>query len=222
MSEPKKRARVDWDAVERDYRAGKFTLRELGAKYGCDHAAIARKAKKDGWTQDLTKAVKAATKAALIQEAVTKAVNSGQQEVTKTVLAAAELNKSVILKHRGELQEARTVAMELLSELRQSAMGAQNMELLAQILAGEGADPKDEAEARKAVAKALGIGSRVSSIKALSEAITKLHDGERKAFGLDAKEGEDAPDEDDADRLRSLDKADRAALLEVIRKARGG
>jgi len=64
---------VDWDAVERDYRATQITLRELGAKHGRDHAAVARKAAKGDWKKDLTAAVGKATNAKLIEQAVAMA-----------------------------------------------------------------------------------------------------------------------------------------------------
>jgi hypothetical protein len=195
MSEPKKRARVDWDAVERDYRTGKFTLRELGEKHGCTHGAVVKMVKKHGWTQDLTKAVRAATNARLIQEAVSNEVAKGTQAVTNAVLAAAEVNARVIRRHQEraakvhgdlELATAKVLAMaETVADVREA-------------------------------------GALMSAIEAGARTLKTLVEIERKAHGLDAKEGEDAPDEDDADRLRSLDKADRAALLEVIRKARGG
>jgi hypothetical protein len=186
--EAKKRGKVDWAAVERDYRAGNFTLRELGEKYGCTHAAIGKQVKKHGWTQDLSKAVKAATNAKLIEEAVTREVANSSQAVTNTVLAAAEVNKQVILQHRGDIREARDALADLLAELRNGALLAEEQELLAQILAGDGAEPKDEAEARRVVSKAIGLGNRVASIKALAEAMTKLQAAERKAFGLDEED----------------------------------
>jgi len=36
------RRRIDWEAIERDYRTDKFTLRELEAKHGTNNATIAR------------------------------------------------------------------------------------------------------------------------------------------------------------------------------------
>jgi hypothetical protein len=184
----RKRA-LDWEAVERDYRTGSLTLRELAGKHGCGHSAIANRAKRHGWSRDLTAAVRAATSAALVNEAVTTAVNNGVTEavqtVTNTVLVAAEVNKQVILGHRSDLQTARAVANSLLAELRGAALLAEDEEMLAFILAGEGAKPEDLNRARVAVQKAIGLGSRVSSIKALAEALTKLHAGERQAFGID-------------------------------------
>jgi hypothetical protein len=41
-----KRRALDWEAIERDYRTGRFTLRELEAKHGTNNATIARKISK--------------------------------------------------------------------------------------------------------------------------------------------------------------------------------
>jgi hypothetical protein len=215
-----KKPRADWDAIERDYRTGKFTLRELGAKHDISHGRIAQVVKAKGWTQDLSRAVRAATNAALIEAAVNKDVNRATHALTNTVQIVAEMNRQVITAHRSELQQARALAGDLLAELRESAMGAQNMELMAQILAGEDASIVEVAQARKAIARALGIGSRVSSIKALADAFTKLHEGERKAFGLDGVEKPGDDDKESADRLRDLPSDDRRALLEMVRRAR--
>lgn len=190
-------AKVDWDAIKRDYRTGQFTDQELSNKHGTPRETISRRRKKDrladegAWPQDLTAEVRAATNALLIQENVTKQITEGHAKVTNVVLAAAEVNKEVILRHRGDLASTRTVALELLQELRNAALLASESELLAEILAGEGAEPKDVNEARRVVAKALGINGRIQGIKALTDALTKLHDSERTAFGIEKTAGEE-------------------------------
>lgn len=101
----------DWDAIRRDYRTGKFTLRELEAKHGVANSSIQRKITQDKqkdptlWQQDLTEAVRQATNARLMQELVSNEVSAGQQAVSVAVLAAAEVNANVIGKHRKRLQE---------------------------------------------------------------------------------------------------------------------
>lgn len=99
----KKVNRVDWDAVERDYGTAKFTLRELAAKYGCTHQAIGNQIKRKGWTQDLSIAIKKATNAKLVNDLVAEEIAKGGLAVANTVLAAAELNASIILRHRTRL-----------------------------------------------------------------------------------------------------------------------
>lgn len=177
------RHKVDWESVERDYRTGHFTLRELEAKHGVSYAQISRKAKELGWSKDLREVIKRATDAALLRDTV----NDAQKDATETVLVAAELNKNVILGHRSDLKATRDVAAALLGELSQAALLADDQELLVQILAGAGAEPQDEARARALVGKALSVNARVSSVKALADAFDKLQVAERRAFGLDEK-----------------------------------
>ena len=152
------RRRVDWDAVERDYRATQMTLRELGDKHGCDHAAIARKAKKDGWQRDLTSAVRIATNARVIEEVVTKAVNNSQQDVTSTIAAAAEVNTRIIMKHRRKLSD--------LHELVEVAKA--KLEEIGDVLT----------DVREVATFVQAVGNLTTSTKALIEQ-------ERKSFGLD-------------------------------------
>ena len=98
-----KRRKVDWDAVERDYRTGKFTLRELADKHGCSHTAVAKHIKDGGWTQDLSEHIRQATNAKLTQALVSKEVAGNLLEVSKTIDAAAALNARIIEKHRTRL-----------------------------------------------------------------------------------------------------------------------
>jgi hypothetical protein len=115
-----KKSRVDWDAVERDYRTDKFTLRELAEKYGISHQAIAKKAKLNAWSKDLSAAIKQATNAKLVDELVAKEVAKSGQEVANVVLAAAAVNSRIIRGHQQQLaalQEAIEIAKQKLLTL---------------------------------------------------------------------------------------------------------
>ena len=99
------RKKADWSAVERDYRTGMFTLRELEARHGAHNATISRHAKNEGWTQDLFIAIKQATDTKLIQAVVATECSKSQQKTVDTVLAAADFNAGIILSHRTRLIE---------------------------------------------------------------------------------------------------------------------
>lgn len=45
---------VDWQAVEREYRAALLSNRELADKHGCSEAAVRKRAKAGGWQKDLS------------------------------------------------------------------------------------------------------------------------------------------------------------------------
>ena len=208
------RRKTDWEAVERDYRTGKFTLRELEEKHGAFNSSIARKAKKDGWTQDLSRAIQQATNAKLAEALVSDIASEGAQNASATVLAAAEVNKQVILGHRKDVTATRNVAAALLEELSRSALLAEEQELLTQVLAGSGAEPADEARIRATVQKALSLPSRVGSVKQLADTFDKLQVAERRAFGLDDK----APPADTS--LNDIATAELRRLREAL--SRGG
>jgi hypothetical protein len=203
-----KRARADWEAIERDYRTGAFSDHELAVKHGnvVTRQAISKRAKEKGWTKDLTAAVRQATRAKVIEKEVAERV---QQQVAETVAgnvaesfrktadvveAVAEVRAVMLRRHQTEWSELASVAAGLRQELREAALSEEDKELLAQILAGDSAEPRDIYKARQTVAKALDLGGRISSIKALSETFTKVQLGQRLAYGLEDGAGPDNPD----------------------------
>jgi hypothetical protein len=180
-----KRKRVDWHAIERDYRTGKFTLRELEAKHDVDNAQIARNKKKHGWTQDLSTAVRQATSAILMAEIVSKEVSSAQQSVSNTVLAAAEMNAQVILRHRFGLNRITQIKERLLDQIEQAAL---NMPEIAQALEMlRNPDENGIDKANDALRKAMSRTSLVDDLKKLAEVDERVRKGEREAFSIGDK-----------------------------------
>ena len=99
------RIRADWDAIERDYRTGRYTLRELEARHGVFNSSIARKAKTRGWTQDLALAIRQATHAKLANQLVGNMVSECAQNVSSVIADAANENVSTIFNHRARLTD---------------------------------------------------------------------------------------------------------------------
>lgn len=182
---PGKRARVDWAAVERDFRTSQMTLRELGEKHGCDHAAISRKARQDGWERDLTAAVKQATNAKLIQASVNNAVTTSQQQVTSVVLAAAEINTQVILGHRKGLNEITHVRNMLLAQVGQAAANLPDLADIIEMVRKPDENGIDRAN--DALRKALGRSALIDDLKKLAEVDEKVRKGEREAFNISSE-----------------------------------
>lgn len=179
---PAKR-RTDWEAVERDYRTGKFTLRELEAKHGATNSTIARWAKRNGWSQDLSAAVRQATNAALITEIVGAECSKAQQNAADTVLAAAEVNKQVILAHRSGLQSLTAVKHALLNQIAQAAELMPDLADVIEMVR----NPDDNGidRANDALRKAMSRSALVDDLKKLADVDEKVRKGEREAFGLD-------------------------------------
>lgn len=178
-----KRHKTDWEAVERDYRTGRFTLRELEAKHGAFNSSIARKAKKDGWTQDLSIAIKQATNAKLTEALVSSAASDGAQKDSSAVLVAAEVNKQVILGHRKGLQELTSVKRTLLDQIQQAAALLPDLAEVVEMVR----KPDDNGidRANDALRKAMSRSALVDDLKKLADVDEKVRKGEREAFGLD-------------------------------------
>ena len=178
-----KRHKTDWEAVERDYRTGRFTLRELETKYEVNNSTISRRADKHGWTQDLSTAIKQATNAKLIQSIVAAECSTAQQNAADTVLAAAEVNKQVILGHRTGLLELTSVKRTLLGQIQQAAALLPDLAEVIEMVR----KPDDNGidRANDALRKAMSRSALVDDLKKLADVDEKVRKGEREAFGLD-------------------------------------
>lgn len=213
---PAKR-RTDWEAVERDYRTGRYTLRELEAQHGVSYASISRKANELGWSKDLREVIKQATDAAVLRETVTQA----QKDVTDTVLVAAEVNKQVILAHRAGLQALTDVKRTLLAQIEQAAGLLPDLQKVVEMVRKP--DDNGVDRANDALRKAMSRSALVDDLKKLADVDEKIRKGEREAFGLD----EDV-DPFGASGAAQLSDAQRAARLAALvakaaqRKEEGG
>jgi len=211
-----KRRNTDWEAVERDYRTGKFTQRELADKYGVSHAAIGKMARSRKWQKDLSAEIRQATNAKLVSELVAKEVADGSREVANAVLAAAEVNKQVILSHRSRLGRIAAVAGTLITQIEQAA---QHMPDLAEVIEMV-RQPDDNGidKANDALRRAMDRPQLVDDLKKLAEINERVIKGERQAFRLDEADA-------DTDKPKGTDKtltdAERAVrLYNLLTKAK--
>ena len=182
------RSRVDWEAIERDYRTGRLTLRELESKHGRSASQICRRARAEGWTQDLRDLVRQATSAAMIRDIAAEATTSAQQSTTQTVLAAAEVIKQVIVKHRQEVAAARVMTTNLMSELEAATMRPND---LARVLSIAAVDlpPDERASLVQQLRDLLRLSTRIAGIQKLADAMQRLHSLERRAYGMADSDG---------------------------------
>ena len=190
------KTRTDWQAVERDFRTASFTLRELAEKYGVSHQAIAKQAKKNEWSQDLTQAIRQATNAKLVNQLVDKEVAKGGQAVANTVLAAAEINKDVILGHRKGLNRIACIKVKLLDQIEQAVENMVDLSEVIEMVRNEGENGMDRAN--DALRKSMGRSALVDDLKKLADVDEKVRKGEREAFGLNDAE---APEKSELDSL---------------------
>lgn len=181
------RKRVDWEAIERDYRTGQFSLRELEKKHGAGFSKIGKRAKDEAWSKDLADAVRQATSAALIAEVATERATEGLHGTTDVVLAVAEINKQVILGHRADIAEVRNLAADLLNELRMATQSPEQIHALFTLATDDLPGPAKVAITQQ-FNDFMRVHSRVGSVHKLADTLSKLQVMERKAFDIDTPE----------------------------------
>lgn len=174
---PKARSVIDWEKVERDYRAGIMSLREIGEANGCSHVAVSKRAKAEAWPRDLKAKIQAKADALVNMAQVNAGVNAARE--SETVEAGAALIASVRLGHRQDIVRARSLAMKLLGELE---VQTDSGDLLEQLEAAVSADGSDGAS--KVFQRVISTSGRIDSAKKIAEAMKVLITMEREAYGI--------------------------------------
>ena len=180
---------INWPAIEIDYRAGVKSLRVLAAEYGISHGAINKRARRDGWSRDLSARIAERTREMVSRAAVSAEDTAVSRAAEKAVVEAnATLQADIILAHRTDIQAARALVVSMLGEL--DAAGQAREEL--------------------------SLSSRAVIVDKLSGALSRLVALEREAFGLNRSEV--APDPIDEMSREQLEAAfvammDRARII---------
>lgn len=195
---------IDWEAVSRDYRIGQLSIREVAEKYDIAPSAITRRAKKEGWTRDLTKEVRVATKAKVMKKVIADAEaelkgqikestqESAQQSAQRTfseVDLAANVNATIIGRHQTRAARLSSLLDKTLDDMEAMAGSPMALEDIAAAIKEE--DPL----AAQAIKRLKSTTSRMNNLKVASEVLTKVKDIEREAFNIDdSKSGETVDD----------------------------
>lgn len=109
---------IDWELVERDYRAGIKTLRQIAEEHGVSHVAIQKRAKKELWSRDLTQKVQQRANELVTKALVTSEVTKEQKaSEVETVKAYGEIVANVDLSQREDVKLAMSNARGMLIEL---------------------------------------------------------------------------------------------------------
>jgi hypothetical protein len=155
----------DWEAIESAYRAGSLSIRAIGEKHGVNHATILKRANKEGWQRDLTEKVRTATKAK-VTKSVTKDGNQAPVVTDDEIIdQASDEAVAVIMAHREGLAAWRGITNKLRDFLEDAEITEENH------------------------------GAMSRSITAGVDAQIKVINAERKAYNLDAEEGNKTVDD---------------------------
>lgn len=174
------RKAVDWEAVEREYRAGIRSLRDIGAEFGVSDAGILKRAKREEWQRDLTERIRAKAEAkvsaALVSEKVSAETNANERVVVE---ASAQVLADALLGQRRDVSRSRSIVQKLFDELEAQGDGLEELAML-----GEALESGDEEKLAQIARKVIAFPSRVDSAKKLAESLRTLVELERKVLRI--------------------------------------
>lgn len=178
---------LDWPTIEADYRAGMKTLRTMAEEHGISDGAIRKRAKKEDWTRDLSGKIAAKAQDNLQQETARMELRTSGAIAEKTLVAVnAQVQTDIVMAHRADIQRARSLSMNLLSELEAQTDGLELLEELADIM--HEPDEKGQDKRNELLRKVISLGSRATTMKTLADSLKSLIGLEREAFGIDKEE----------------------------------
>lgn len=178
---------ADWDRIELDYRAGIKTLRQIAEENGITHVAINKRAKRDGWTRDLSAKIQAKADELVTKASVTASVTKEARIAEKAVIDAnAQAVADVRLAHRRDIHRARRLTNALLAELEQQTEQVPELHALGELLRQP--DDKGIDKLNDIYQAIISLPERSKTMKVLAESLGRLVDMERTAFGMDAKD----------------------------------
>lgn len=169
-------AKCDWAAVERDYRTGCFTNRELGRRHNVSESSIRNRADKHEWQKDLSEMIRQR-----VREKTGRAAAAAVAEATndaEIVEQAAEAGAQLVRGHQVLIARARGIAQQFIERISEQ-------------LANE--KIKVMIQGNKAIEIDIPLDYVGKSLGHATQSIERLIKLERQAHGLDTdKERESA------------------------------
>lgn len=174
----------DWESIERDYRAGVLSVREIASKHGPSHTAINKKAKAEGWERDLKAKIKAKADSLVSRSEVSTEVSTETLETERVLIESnAQAIANVRLNHRGDIRRYRRLAGKLLDELESTTDHLDLFEQLGELLRAE--DENGQDKRNDIYQRVLELPSRSKVMKEMSDTLKTLIMLERQAYDLD-------------------------------------
>lgn len=174
-ADPKVRKVIDWEAIEREYRAGQLSVVEIGRQYGLSHTAINKRAKRDGWTRNLADRVRKEVSARLVSETVSP--ETERAAIEPAVARAVHVIKG----HQASIGRYQKLVDAMGGELEEANLNREDIEAAIEAETEHDGNGKR----RSMMLRAVALPSRSSVVVNLSSALKTLVGLERQAFNLE-------------------------------------
>ena len=198
------RAKIDWERIEVDYRAGILTLREIASRDGnVTEGAIRKRAKLQGWIRDLSVKIRERADELVRKESVRKLKESVRNEQIikkgaayqesykeierQTIDAIAESIAEIRIVHRKDINRHRALTVALLAELESQTGDNSIYKDLGEILRSDDGDKRMDIYNR-----VISSPGRIDSLKKLADTLKTLIGLERQAYDIGEVAGGDS------------------------------
>lgn len=184
------RASADWELIEKLYRAGLLSLREIAkaADDAVTEGAIRKRAKKDQWTRNLGAKIAQRADDLVRKEVVRKPSTQLTAASERDVIEAnAELQYNVRMEARQDVVRLEKLVRGLMTELEAETGDVAAFEQLGELLdeSGPDASGKWKQDKRNEVyTKVISSAWRIDAAKKLVEMTEKLIKMKFQAFGV--------------------------------------
>lgn len=183
------KAKYDWEAIEKDYKLGQLSVRAIAQKHNFkgSHSAITSRAKRNGWTRNVTKQVQELTREGLVSGINKDCAHFAHTPTREDIEAAALTNIQVITQHRQDIRAGRTLVNLFMEQLQDSANAR---DVIEQDIIAE--TEEDQTTVRRtSMLKAVSLPSQAGVLRDLSVALKNFIPLERQAYNItDEVEGE--------------------------------
>ncbi len=106
MTGKEDKPRADWEAIEREYRAGQLSIRAIAAAHGVTDTAIRKKAKAEVWERALAEKVRQAVREKLVRTDGSQDGSHPQRASDAEIIEGAALRGlNIVTSHRKDLQQ---------------------------------------------------------------------------------------------------------------------
>ena len=166
---------IDWETIEREYRAGVLSVSEIARRHDISEGAIRKRAKRDGLKRDLSARVREKVRTELVRAQVREPNARTDQEI---VDEASQEPIAIRKTHRKDLKYAREMGAMLMAQLKDAAGGRESLE--------EQIESTDPVARRSAMLRAVSLPAHAATLRDLVTALGKLIPLECQAFGIDA------------------------------------
>ena len=169
------RKTYDWEAIEREYRTGKFSNRHLAKTYGCAEGTIRKRAKAKGWEKDLSQQVEEKVRTKLVRTKV-RTQNASDKQVVEE---AAEHDVQVVESHIASIGKSKDITNALLAELEAGTLSHDDLVALIEGM------KKEDGKRVDFLMKSISLPERAKTLTQLVNALGRLIDLERQAYNID-------------------------------------